>query len=184
MGWTKRIWGFRHGVSGRKKRWSRNTTLVWPSSNHSVSISGSIFYRHHLIAPDVDPAKHRGLDLATAETWKKWGLNRWQLTAAGAAAGGIAGAAFDLGVGLHSLGAGTVIGALGGGTAAFFKGGQLPELKVKLGGGVKWKAGEGRTLSIGPPASQNFPWVLLDSMLVRYRGNHFEGPWSPVIRLS
>lgn len=127
-------------------------------------------YRHHLIEADVDPAHHRGLDLATAETWKKWGLNRWQLTAAGAAAGGLAGAAFDLGVGVHSLGAGTVIGALSGGAAAFLKGGQLPELKVKLGGGLKLKGGEGRTLVVGPPASPNFPWVLLDSMLVRYRG--------------
>lgn len=127
-------------------------------------------YRHHLIEADVDPAEHRGLDLATAETWKKWGLNRLQLTAAGMAAGGLAGAAFDLGVGVHSLGAGTVIGALGGGAAAFLKGGQLPELKVKLGGGLKFKGGEGRTLVVGPPASPNFPWVLLDSMLMRYRG--------------
>ena len=127
-------------------------------------------YRHHLLEPDVDPRRHRGLDLATEETWRKWGLNRWQLTAAGAVAGGAAGAVFDLGVGVHSLGAGTIIGALGGGTAAFFKGGQLPELKVKLGGGLKLKGGDGRSLVVGPPASPNFAWVLLDSMLLRYRG--------------
>ncbi|MEM9238165.1 MAG: DUF3482 domain-containing protein, partial [Verrucomicrobiota bacterium] len=127
-------------------------------------------YRHHLIEVDVDVSRHRGLDLATDETWRKWGLNRLQLTAAGALAGGAAGAVFDLGVGVHSLGAGTVIGALGGGTAAFFKGGQLPELKVKLGGGLKLKGGDGKAIVIGPPASLNFPWVLLDSMLLRYRG--------------
>lgn len=127
-------------------------------------------YRHHLIELDVDPGKHRGLDLATDETWRKWGLNRIQLTAAGALAGGAAGAIFDLGVGLHSLGAGTVLGALGGGTAAFFKGGQLPELKVKLGGGLKLKGGDGKSMVVGPPASANFPWILLDSMLLRYRG--------------
>jgi len=127
-------------------------------------------YRHHLIEPDVDPGKHRGLDLATGETWQKWGLNRMQLTTAGAFAGGAAGAIFDLGVGVHSLGAGTVIGALGGGVAAFFKGGQLPELKVKLGGGFKLKGGDGKSIVVGPPASLNFPWILLDSMLLRYRG--------------
>lgn len=125
-------------------------------------------YRHHLIDLDIDPVHHRGLDLSKAETWRKWGLNRWQLTAAGVLAGGAAGATFDLGVGVHSLGAGTVIGAVGGGTAAFFRGGQLPELKIKLGGGVKLKGGDGRTMILGPPANPNFPWVLLDSMLVRY----------------
>ncbi len=126
-------------------------------------------YRHHLIEADVDPGTHRGLDLTTEETWRRWGLNRWQLIAAGAVAGGAAGAAFDLGVGVHSLGAGTVIGALGGGTAAFLKGGKLPELKIKLGGGLSWKSGDGETLVVGPPKNPNFPWVLLDSMLVRYR---------------
>lgn len=124
-------------------------------------------YRHHLIEADADPVRHRGLDLATEETWRKYGLNRWQLALAGAGVGAAAGAAFDLGVGVHSLGAGTVVGALGGGTAAFLKGGKLPELKVDFGG-ARLKAGEGRSLVVGPPASPNFPWVLLDSMLVRY----------------
>lgn len=124
-------------------------------------------YRHHLIRAEVDPARHAGLDLAMAETWQKWGLNRWQLTAAGAVAGGAAGAVFDLGVGLHSLGAGTVIGALGGGTAAFFKGGALPELRV-LGGGFGRLRGDGQSMVVGPPESANFAWVLLDSMLIRH----------------
>lgn len=127
-------------------------------------------YRHHLLKAEIDTERHRGLDLAVAETWRKWGLTRWQLAGAGAIAGGAAGAAFDLGVGAHSLGAGTVFGALGGGTAAFFKGGSLPELKVKLGGGMSLRGGDGRAMSVGPPASPNFPWVLLDSMLLRQAG--------------
>ena len=125
-------------------------------------------YRHHLLRADVDPVRHRGLNLEKEETWRKFGLNRWQLAAAGAGLGAAAGAAFDLGVGVHSLGAGTVIGALGGGTAAFLKGGSLPELKVSGLGKIGLKSGEGRTLVVGPPANPNFPWVLLDSMLVRY----------------
>jgi hypothetical protein len=127
-------------------------------------------YRHRLLKPDVDPDRHHGLDLATAETWRKWGLSRWQLATAGALAGGAAGAAFDLGVGVHSLGAGTVIGAVGGGAAAFFKGGSLPELRVKIGGGFNLGMGDGTAMSVGPPASPNFPWVLLDCMLVRFDG--------------
>lgn len=127
-------------------------------------------YRHHLIELDIAPAAHQGLDLQTAETWRKWGLNRWQLVAAGAVAGGTAGAMFDVGVGAHSLGAGTVIGAIGGGAAALLKGGSLPELRMKVGGGIKLGTGDGRTMVVGPPASPNFPWVLLDSMLIRYRG--------------
>lgn len=126
-------------------------------------------YRHHLIPADVDPARHTGLDLAVAETWRKWGLNRWQLTAAGAMAGGAAGAAIDLGVGIHSLGAATVIGAVGGGTAAFFKGGSLPELRISVGGLGRVR-GDGRTMVAGPPASPNFPWILLDSMMLRHTG--------------
>jgi hypothetical protein len=126
-------------------------------------------YRHHLIKTDIDPARHSGLNLAMAETWRKWGLNRWQLTAAGAVAGGAAGAVFDLGVGVHSLGAGTVIGAIGGGTAAFFKGGALPELRVK-GVSLGKLQSDGQALEAGPPQSPNFAWVLLDSMLIRHAG--------------
>lgn len=113
-------------------------------------------YRHHLLKADNDPSLHEGLDLSTNETWRKWGLNRTQLSAAGALAGGAAGAVFDLGVGIHSLGAGTVIGAIGGGIAAFFKGGSLPELKVKLGG-IKLAGAMERTSSSALPAVPIFP---------------------------
>ncbi len=126
-------------------------------------------YRHHLLTPDVDPSRYAALDLETVATWRKWGLSRWQLTAAGALAGGTAGAVFDVGVGAHSLGAGTVLGAIGGGTAALLKGGSLPELRLKVGGGVGVRTSGGRTLVAGPPASPNFPWILLDSMLLRHR---------------
>jgi hypothetical protein len=126
-------------------------------------------YRHHLIAPDIDPARHSGLDLAMAETWRKWGLSRLQLTAAGAVAGGAAGAVFDLGVGVHSLGAGTLVGALGAGTAAFFKGGALPRLKISTDG-FKLVRGDDQAMVAGPPESVNFAWVLLDSMLIRHAG--------------
>jgi hypothetical protein len=126
-------------------------------------------YRHHLLKPESNPERHSGLDLAVAETWRKWGLSRGQLTAAGAAAGGAAGAVIDFGVGGHSFFVGAAIGAVVGGSAAFFKGGALPELRFK-GVSLGKIQSDGQALEAGPPQSPNFPWVLLDSMLLRHRG--------------
>src|SRR5690606_27079932 len=50
------------------------------------------------------------------------------------------------------------------------KGGSLPELKVDFAKGVSLAGGDGRTMVLGPPASANFPWVLLDSKLLRQAG--------------
>ncbi|WP_367874436.1 GTPase/DUF3482 domain-containing protein [Luteolibacter sp. Populi] len=126
-------------------------------------------YRHHLLKPEVDPERHSGLNLSMAETWRKWGLNRGQLTAAGAAAGGAAGAVIDFGVGGHSFFMGAAIGAVVGGSAAFFKGGALPELRFK-GISLGKVQSDGQALEAGPPDNPNFPWILLDSMLLRHRG--------------
>lgn len=125
-------------------------------------------YRHHLLESEIDPSAYRGIDLDQEETWSKWGLRRGQLALAAGIAGAAAGVAIDIGTGGLSHGAGTVLGALTGGAAAWFKGGELPDLRIDLGGGVKLGTGTGRMLEIGPPKNPNFPWVLLDSMLVRY----------------
>lgn len=124
-------------------------------------------HRHSLLEAGSD-GSFSGIDLQSGESWKKWGLSRWQLTLAGALAGGAAGAAVDLSVGGASHGAGTVIGGVGGGALALWKGGSLPELVMKRGVPAL-SQGEGRTLVVGPPNSANFPWMLLDSVLVRYR---------------
>ncbi|MEK7953867.1 GTPase/DUF3482 domain-containing protein [Luteolibacter soli] len=126
-------------------------------------------YRHHLLKPEIDPAGHSGLNLAVAETWRKWGLSRGQLTAAGVATGGAAGAVIDFGVGGHSFFVGAAIGAVVGGAAAFFKGGALPELRFK-GVSLGKVQSDGQALEAGPPQNPNFPWVLLDSMLIRHAG--------------
>ena len=126
-------------------------------------------YRHHLLKADSELGDFRGIDLESAETWSKWGLTRNQLAAVGAAVGGSAGLAVDVATGGLTHGAGTIFGALGGGAMAWFKGGSLPDLRLDFGGGVKLGTGEGRALVMGPPRSDNFPWVLLDGMLVRYR---------------
>ncbi|NWK56171.1 DUF3482 domain-containing protein [Verrucomicrobiaceae bacterium N1E253] len=125
-------------------------------------------YRHHLLEVDWKDLGVEALDLEAEETWSKWGLSRTQLTMAGAATGAAAGAAVDAGTAFLSHGAGALIGALGGGVAAFFKGNALPDLKVDVRGGVRLKTGEGRKLELGPPKNENFAWVLLDRLLDAY----------------
>lgn len=126
-------------------------------------------YRHHLLKADSRPEAFRGIDLESGETWTKWGLGRGQLAAISAMLGGSAGLAVDLATGGLSHGAGTAVGALGGGIAAWFKGGSLPDLRIDLRGGVRLGVGQGKLLTMGPPKNPNFPWVLLDGTLTRYR---------------
>ena len=126
-------------------------------------------YRHHLLKADSQPEAFRGIDLESGETWTKWGLGRGQLAALSAVIGGSAGFAVDVATGGLTQGAGTALGALGGGIAAWFKGGSLPDLRIDLSGGVKLGTGQGKSLTMGPPKNPNFPWVLLDGVLTRYR---------------
>jgi hypothetical protein len=126
-------------------------------------------HRHHLLKADSSPDAFTGTDLESAETWTKWGLGRGQLAAISAVVGGSAGLAVDAATGGLSHGAGTVLGALGGGMAAWFKGGNLPDLRLDLRGGVKLASGEGKALTVGPPKNPNFPWILLDGAISRYQ---------------
>jgi len=125
-------------------------------------------HRHHLLKADAAAEEFHGIDLEARETWSKWGLGRGQLAIAAAIAGGAAGFAADAATGFLSHGAGTVIGSLGGGAVAWFKGGSLPDIRLDLLGGMKLGGGEGRTLTMGPLKSPNFPWILLDGVLLRY----------------
>jgi len=126
-------------------------------------------HRHHLLKADSDPEAFAEIDLASEETWTKFGLSRAQLVAVSAAVGASAGLLLDAGTAFFSHGAGTAIGAVLFGGAALFKGGSLPDLRISLTGGVKIGTGEGRSLSVGPPKNPNFPWVMLDGALARYR---------------
>lgn len=126
-------------------------------------------YRHHLLKADSSPDTFTGIDLESAETWTKWGLGRSQLATISAIVGGSAGLALDAATGGLSHGAGIVFGALGGGIGAWFKGGNLPDLRLDFKGGVKLAGGEGKSLTIGPPKNPNFPWILLDGAMTRYQ---------------
>jgi hypothetical protein len=126
-------------------------------------------YRHHLLRADSQAAVFRGIDLESAETWTKWGLKRTQLAAVSAVVGGSAGLLVDAATGGLTHGAGTLFGSLGLGIMAWFKGGSLPDLRIDLRGGMKLGTGEGKSLTLGPPKNPNFPWILLDDALTRYR---------------
>jgi len=126
-------------------------------------------YLHHLLKAEARGENFVGIDLQSEETWTKWGLSRAQLTLVAALTGGAAGVLFDLSTGGLSHGLGTIVGALGSGAAAWFKGGSLPDLRMNWRGGVTLGTGEGRSLTLGPPRSSNFPWVLLDGVLLRYQ---------------
>ncbi|MEM6910908.1 MAG: DUF3482 domain-containing protein [Verrucomicrobiota bacterium] len=123
-------------------------------------------YRHHLL--QAEEAELALPDLEIADTWKRWGLNRQQLLSAGAVAGATAGGALDLAVGGTSFLAGTALGGLLGAGAAWWRGEQLPELKVDVQG-IRLHTDRTRTLVVGPPGSPNFPWILLDHLLNAYR---------------
>lgn len=121
-------------------------------------------YHHNLITVEADGEPYEGIDLEAAETWKKWGLNRRQLTLAGLIAGAAGGAIVDVSTGGLTHGGGTLLGGLLGAGGAFLKGAELPEIGFG-GGGLKISSGSGKKLVLGPPKSDNFPWILLDSAL-------------------
>lgn len=125
-------------------------------------------YKHHLFTTEQTTKSYESLDLFSEETWQKWGLNRAQLTMAGGATGAAGGLMVDIGTGGLTHGFGTLVGALGGGLTAFFKGGSLPKIGFDLGSGLKVESSDGSALSVGPPKSDNFAWVLLDSSLNYY----------------
>ncbi len=126
-------------------------------------------YRHHLGRVEVKATDFTGIDLEQQETWQKWGLSRSQLAIAGGLTGGAGGATIDIGTGGLTHGFGTLLGAVGGAAAAFWKGSELPDLALDLQKGVKLAHGEGTALRLGPPKNDNFAWILLDSVLGHYR---------------
>lgn len=125
-------------------------------------------YRHHLLRVESGEESFEDIDLESEEVWRKWGLSRGQLAVVGVATGAAGGLMIDAATGFLSHGIFSAVGGVGGGAAAFWKGGMLPDLRVDLREGVKFSTGETKELMMGPPGSANFPWILLDGVLVRY----------------
>lgn len=123
-------------------------------------------YRHCHTRAATGPQMSDDLDLASDDTWRRLGLTRRQLALVGTAVGAGAGLSVDAGTLGHTLGLGALIGGAGGGALAYFKGDALPTLSLAVG---RRAAIGGRRLTLGPPKNPNFAWVLLDSLLIRYR---------------
>jgi len=96
-----------------------------------------------------------GLDLFSEESASVFGLTRKELIITGATSGAVTGAGIDLLFAGHTLLLGGAIGALVGGTGAYFGFNELSEVKV-----LGQKLGK-RYLQIGPMSNRNFPYILL-----------------------
>jgi len=96
-----------------------------------------------------------GMDLFSEETASVFGLTRKELMITAATSGAVTGAGIDLLFAGHTLLLGGAIGAIIGGTGAYFGFDELSEVKV-LGQSL----GK-HYLEIGPMKNRNFPYILL-----------------------
>jgi len=96
-----------------------------------------------------------GLDLFSEESASVFGLTRKELIITGATSGAVTGAGIDLLFAGHTMFLGGAIGAIVGGTGAYFGFNELSEVKV-----LGQKLGR-RYLQIGPMDNRNFPYILL-----------------------
>ncbi|WP_415406361.1 GTPase/DUF3482 domain-containing protein [Sulfurovum sp. CS9] len=100
-----------------------------------------------------------GMDLFSKESASIFGLTRKELLITGATGGAVTGAGIDLLLGGSMLLLGSAIGALVGGSGAFFGFNELSDIKV-LGQNLGKKY-----LEMGPMKNLNFPYILLNRAL-------------------
>jgi len=100
-----------------------------------------------------------GMDLFSKESASIFGLTRKELLITGATGGAVTGAGVDLLLGGSTLLLGSAIGALVGGSGAFFGFNELSDVKV-----LGQKIGK-KYLKTGPMKNVNFPYVLLNRAL-------------------
>jgi hypothetical protein len=120
-------------------------------------------FRHRRWKPDLTGHPGLGADLFSTETFQLFGLSRTQLILAGVVSGAAAGAGLDVLLAGHSLGLGALIGAAVGGAVALAGGLSLGDRQV-LGRKISQRA-----MTVGPNRHPQFPWILLDRMLLMAR---------------
>ena len=112
-------------------------------------------WNHHHIHKEEARLTFDGLDLFSKQTASIFGLTRKELMITGATSGAITGAGFDLLFAGHTLLLGGTIGAIVGGTGAYFGFDELSEIKV-----LGQKLGR-EYVQMGPMKNKNFPYILL-----------------------
>jgi len=100
-----------------------------------------------------------GMDLFSKESASLFGLSRKELLLTGTTGGAVTGAGIDLLLGGSTFFLGSAIGAVVGGTSAFFGFNELSNVKV-----LGQKLGK-KYLEAGPMKNRNFPYILLNRAL-------------------
>lgn len=117
-------------------------------------------YRHKRLKVDIPENSLLGEDLFSDRTWQALGLTQSQLAWTAAAVGAGIGVGLDTVFGGLTFGIFTATGAAVAGGSALIKGRELASLKINRIpiGGLK--------LSIGPNRNEQFPFILLDRILL------------------
>jgi hypothetical protein len=142
-------------------------------------------FRHHRVSIAATGKHPIGDDLFHTETWKAFGMSWESLMALGLVGGAIAGAGVgvlgELALPGLATATGATIGGVGGATSAFFVGKALAQPAVKEEGSEKsfWAGTDslkrrlagglsatGTTITVGPLASSNYPYILLDRAMI------------------
>ena len=120
-------------------------------------------YDHQRLRRDEDDLHLVDEDLFSETTWSIFGLTRGELLAAGALGGAVTGGVIDVATGGASLLTGAGLGAVIGGTAAWWTGRRMARVRIlnqPLGG---------RLLVCGPSDNPNFPFVVLNRARLHHR---------------
>lgn len=131
-----------------------------------------VFRHEGVVREDADLAMPRwDEDLFAERSWTDLGLTGWQLVAAGVVGGAAVGLGIDAALGGLSGGGGAVAGGAVGGVAGAVRASQrLADVRTLRGAGSALKTILGHrrlpTFRIGPHASPNFPFVLIDRALL------------------
>jgi hypothetical protein len=122
-----------------------------------------VLYRHRQFRPRLPEQSILREDLFTERSWQLLGLSRRQIIMAAAILGGGAGVKLDLLFANLSFGLFTLSGATLAAVGAWLKGENMARVSVK-----RMKIG-GVHLTVGPNRNPQFPFVLMDRLLLYYQ---------------
>ena len=128
-------------------------------------------YRHHLFEFELPEQSILQEDLFSEQTWQVLGLTQKQLLWTATTFGAGIGAALDVAASGITFGVFTAAGALAGGGGVLLKGKELSKIRIN-----RLPMG-GFSMTSGPSKDPQFPFVLLDRVLVYYSeiANHAHG---------